>query len=61
MGRGEGEGILAPPPPLLLLLVYLSACSFQCDALGGDEAEFGIGAAAALSVSAEPKYRVGQK
>ena len=53
MGRGGGEGILAPPP-LLLLLVYLSACSFQCDALGGDEAEFGIGAAAALSVSAEP-------
>ena len=53
MGRGGGGGILAPPPPLLLLLVYLSACSFQCDALG-DEAEFGIGAAAALSVSAEP-------
>ena len=47
MGRGGGEGIL------LLLLVYLSACSFHCDALG-DEAEFGIGAAAALSVSAEP-------
>ena len=58
MGRGGGGGILAPPlPPLLVLLVYLSACSFQCAHC--DEAEFGIGAAA-LSVSAEPKYRVGQ-